>query len=113
MRISLGTGNPGARRPDTIWEPEALTADGGYLAFDGGTVEVPGSFALDFTDILPHSEVERRYFLGMYNVDRSNDLTLYDYKIINIGYGEEVVSTNVPQVNSKFNSTLYNFVDYI
>lgn len=111
MIISLGIGNSAVNTPDTAWTPEGLSLDGGPLAFDGTTTEIPGTFVLDFTDLISFTGEEKRYFLGLENIDNKNALSLFSYKIINVTSGEEVISSNVPQVLSRRRKE-YNYVNY-
>lgn len=110
IRLSLGIDDTSQMAPSTEWVSNVIQAQGGSYAFDGTTTEIPGTFVLDFTDIVPSSSSEMRYFLGIYDFIRKNPTTLYDYAVVDLFGGTEVYSTNVPRVSDK--RKVFDYVDY-
>ena len=110
LQMKLGTAATGATTPTITWSPLVINRQGGPYAFDGTTVACDGSFALDFTELLPVDGSLKRYFLGMNDGTAGDLAVLKANKLVNLSNGATVIATDVPKTVDA--GQVYSFVDY-
>ncbi len=89
FKLELGIGDSGAQQPSTTWRPH-------ILYFDGGATPIDGTFAFDFTDIMPLEPGEYRYFIRLYDREPGDFLTMTEFMLIDTETGTKTYSTAVP-----------------
>jgi hypothetical protein len=112
MTLSLGLGAAGSSTPSTTWSTGALSADGGAYAFDGTTVPVSGTFALDFSDLNPNPAPgsSGRYFLNLTDSVSGDPLSISSLRLLD-GAGT-VLAQSSNASTSIDGATFRSFVDY-
>lgn len=118
LTMFLGTSATTAKSPSLTWYPNALNASaglgGGAYAFNGSTTAVPGTFVLDFTDILPSTNVTQNYYLGMTNSDTTNKApsTLSAYQLVDLTTNTTVSQSPLLLPVNAEKQTVYSMIPY-
>jgi C1A family cysteine protease/PKD repeat protein len=115
LRMSLGISDHTRTTPSTTWQSVMINNakyDSGPYAFDGSTMAVDGSFALDFTDIAPAgSGSDYRYYVGMYDSASGSPAELSSYQLIDGLNGDiETVCPDIPKFADA--AQAYAYADY-
>jgi len=101
LRVHLGISDTGTTTPATNWYPQyALSFAGGAYAFDGSTTACDGTFYFDFTDILPPSGQNKRWYVGIYDNAKQDEAAISSFKLYKVTDGGDVeagTAGNVPK----------------
>jgi len=99
LKMTLGVSDTAHNTPTTIWNPAyALANAGGAYAFNGTTSPVDGTFVFDFTDIVPATSGNYRFYLGMHDNTLGDTASLKNFKFIDVANGVEYDYLDVPKV---------------
>jgi len=111
--VQGGIGGPNAAVPVSVFQDMALSNSGGPYAFNGTTVANPisGTFALDFTDLIPASSTAgpQKYMLQLGDTVSGNPTGLTNFSLIDLLHSKTLANTQPISVD---NGTQYPFITY-
>lgn len=94
--LNLATSLNTTQTPQTYFNLAAFTNDGGAFALNGSTIEVPGTFYFDLTDIIGTS-TDLMYYLILNDITSLNPLTIQSFEIIDPSNNSTLFSaSNIP-----------------
>jgi PKD repeat protein/C1A family cysteine protease len=82
MALSGGVSDPTATAPTTVSSFNGLYMQGGPLAFNGSTMAVDGTFAVDMTELVPATTGTKSYYLQLSDNVMGDPLTVSSYKLL-------------------------------
>ncbi len=82
LTIQLGVSDPADTQPARLWNPGAITHQGGRYAFDGTTTAVDGTFVFDLSDLVPSGGGRRKYYLRVLDSAPGAPTTLKAFRLI-------------------------------
>ncbi|MBF0490990.1 MAG: PKD domain-containing protein, partial [Candidatus Omnitrophica bacterium] len=120
LTMFLGTSATSASSPTVTWYSNALNTNpvlgtgGGPYAFNGTNVAVPATFVLDFTDILPSTNIQQKYYLGMSNNDTTKNTpsTLSSYQLIDLSTKTTLSQGSLSLPVTADGQTVYSSISY-
>ena len=111
LLMTLGLSDTAATTPAVQWYPNrVLSKAGGAWSFDGLSTAIDGTFCLDFTDLLPSTAGNKRYFLGLNDSAAGNPAQLKSYKLVDLEHGVDVPCSDASKTAD--GSQAYAYVDY-